>query len=342
MEALERVSLADATDMLVSAFCASGVPVGPARSVAGALVAAEAQGQAGHGFSRFGDYLAQVRSGKINPHAKIKVHAPRPASLLIDADCGFAYPALDAAVEQGAALAKQYGIAAMAVTNSHHCGALSIQVERLAEQGLVAMMFANAPKAIAPWGGKQALFGTNPIAFAAPRLAQAPLVIDLSLSKVARGKIMNAKKTGQPIPEGWALDRDGQATTDPDAALNGTMLPIADAKGTSLALMVEILAAVLTSAALSSEASSFFAAEGPPPRVGQLLLAIDAKGLSPSFYQRLDSLLSMIEGSDGARLPGARRLACLAEAQARGLMVQPRYLQSVRAAASGAYPSRTA
>lgn len=334
MDAQERISLAEARDMLAAALRANGLGDGPAYSVAEALVSAEAQGQAGHGFSRFDDYLAQVRSGKINPRAEIKVSAPRPASLLVDADCGFAYPALDMAVEQGAELAKRYGIAAMAVTNSHHCGALAVQVERLAERGLVAMMFANSPKAIAPWGGKQALFGTNPIAFAAPRRSEPPLVIDLSLSKVARGKIMNAKKTGQSIPEGWALDKDGQATTDPEAALGGTMLPIADAKGTSLALMVEILAAVLTSAALSSEASSFFAAEGPAPRVGQFLLAIDAEALSGDFFDRLEVLLGMIEGSEGARLPGKRRLASMAKAEQDGLLVAPHYLRSVREAAS--------
>lgn len=336
MEALERISLADATDLVVSALSANGLSRETASSVACALVAAEAQGQAGHGFSRFDDYLAQLRSGKINPNAIVTSTCPRPATVVIDADFGFAYPALDEAVHMGASLAKTYGTAVMAVTNSHHCGALSIQVERLAEKGLVAFMFANAPKAIAPWGGKEALFGTNPIAFAAPRLGQAPLVIDLSLSKVARGKIMNAKKTGQAIPEGWALDKDGQPTTDPEAALGGTMLPIADAKGTSLALMVEILAAVVTSAALSCEASSFFAAEGPPPRVGQFLMAIDAPALSDSFADRLEHLLSMIEASDGARLPGTRRLDSLAKAEENGLLVQPRYLATVRAAAQPA------
>ena len=130
-------------------------------------------------------------------------------------------------------------------------------------QGLIGIMVANTPAAIAPWGGNKPLYGTNPIAFAAPRAGQDPLVIDLSLSVVARGKVMNAKKTGQSIPEGWALDKDGQSTTDPNAALDGgTMVPIGEAKGTALALMVEILAASLTGANTSADMPSFFASSG--------------------------------------------------------------------------------
>ena len=271
----ENISLPDATALITAAMAASGVPPAPAASVARALVAAEAEGQVGHGFSRVGDYAAQVRSGKINAGAKIAVAAPLPASLRVDADCGFAYPALEVAIAAGLPVAKEFGIAIMGITNSHHCGALSVQVDRIARAGLIGLMVANAPKAIAPWGGRDPLFGTNPIAFAVPRAGTDPLVIDLSLSRVARGKVMNARKSGQRIPEGWALDPDGNPTTDPEAALAGTMLPIGGPKGTSLALMVEILSAVFTGAAMSFEASSFFAADGPPPRVGQTLIAIN-------------------------------------------------------------------
>jgi (2R)-3-sulfolactate dehydrogenase (NADP+) len=154
-------------------------------------------------------------------------------------------------------------------------------------------MVANTPKAMAPWGGGAAVFGTNPIAFAAPREGAAPLVIDLSLSKIARGKVMAAKKRGEPIPEGWALGPDGEPTTSPDAALAGTMLPMGDAKGAALALMVEILAATLTGANYSYEATSFFDAEGAPPGVGQLLIAMRAAGpAGRAFDARLEALIA--------------------------------------------------
>ncbi len=330
----ERMTLADAEAVIQTAFASNGLGPEAAASVARALVAAEAEGQGGHGFSRLADYIAQLRSGKVNGQAKIQVSQPKPSLVLVDADYGFAYPALDQAFEQGVAVAKQQGMAAIAVRHSHHCGALSLQVERFAEQGLVALMFANTPKAIAPWGGKAALYGTNPIAFAAPRDGQTPLVIDLSLSKVARGKVSAAAKKGEAIPEGWALDSQGEPTTDPDAALAGTMLPIGDAKGTSLALMVEILAAVVVGSALSSEASSFFLADGPAPDVGQFILALDASALSTDFAPRLEGLLALIEAQEGARLPGSRRLASRKVAKEQGLMVPKVYLEAARAAAS--------
>ncbi|MEM1235067.1 MAG: Ldh family oxidoreductase, partial [Pseudomonadota bacterium] len=244
-----NISLADAEDLLIRVFAAAGVASVAARSTAVALVAAEAEGQGGHGFSRVADYVAQVQSGKVNGAAHPQIVHETSAAIRVDAGLGFAYPALDLARDQGLPRARHAGIALMAVGNSHHCGALSVQVEKIAEAGLIGLMVANAPKAIAPWGAKEPFYGTNPIAFATPRADGPPLVIDLSLSKVARGKVMAAKKAGHAIPEGWALDADGNATTDPDAALAGTMVPIGEAKGTALALMVELLAAALTGSA---------------------------------------------------------------------------------------------
>ncbi|NNL18612.1 MAG: Ldh family oxidoreductase, partial [Boseongicola sp.] len=250
------------------------------------------------------------------------------------ADCGFAYPAIETAISELIPVAKDMGIAIAAVGNSHHCGALSLQVEKLANAGLIGLMFTNSPKAIAPWGSSEPLFGTNPIAFGVPREKVDPLVIDLSLSKVARGKVMNAKKQGKPIPEGWALDAVGNPTTDADAALGGTMLPIGDAKGAALALMVEILAAPLTGSAFSYEAGSFFTAEGVPPRVGQTLIAIRPNSDGTGFADRLEELLTAITELEGTRLPGARRLAAIAHAQSDGLSVPSKYIEAARALAS--------
>ena len=194
---------------------------------------------------------------------------------------------------------------------------------------MIGLMVANTPSAIAPWGAKTPIFGTNPIAFAAPRDGKAPLVIDLSLSKVARGKVMNAKKTGQPIPPDWALDAEGMPTTDPEAALAGSMMPIGEAKGTALALIVEILAAVMTRSALSAEAASFFNPDGPPPGVGQWLLAMSPPDVA-GFGAGLDHLLGLIEAQEGARLPGARRLMALDTAARDGIVVPSAYLTVAR------------
>ncbi len=321
-----RISIADAKALIHAALSAAGVPDDAAASVAAALVAAEAEGQVGHGFSRLGDYVAQVRTGKINAGARITTTQRGPSSLLIDADQGFAFPALDAALSAGLPVAEEMGIAIMAVANSHHCGALSVQVEKIANAGMMGIMFANSPKAIAPWGGKEAIFGTNPIAFATPQAEGAPLVIDLSLSKVARGKVMNAKKSNQPIPLGWALDAQGDPTSDPEAALGGTMVPIGEAKGTALALMVEILTAAFTGSAMSYQAGSFFAADGPAPRVGQTLLAIRPDPAS-GFLARVAELLHTIQSMEGVRLPGARRQEAIRAAEADGLSVSADYIE---------------
>lgn len=333
MSDTDQIGLDEARALIKDALRASGATEAQAGPTAAALVAAEAEGQVGHGFSRLEDYAAQVRTGKINPDAEITTTQLQPASILVNADCGFAYPAIEMAIATLIPNANEMGIAIAAIGNSHHCGALSLQVEKLADAGLIGLMFTNAPKAIAPWGSHQPVFGTNPIAFAVPRKDAPPLVIDLSLSKVARGKVMNAKKQGKAIPEGWALDAQGNPTTDAEAALGGTMVPIGDAKGSALALMVEILAAALTGSAFSYEAGSFFTADGVPPRVGQTLIAIRPNSGGTGFADRLEELLGEIVALDGARLPGTRRLAAIEDAKSNGLSVSRSYLEAARALA---------
>ena len=293
-----------------------------AACVARALVAAEIDGHKGHGMSRLPSYAAQAASGKVDGHAVPALEPTAAAAVRIDASNGFAFPALGLAVKTVSERVAETGIAAAAVHRSHHFGQAGYHVEQLAAVGLIGLVFGNSPKAIAPWGGSEGVFGTNPIAFAAPRRSQPPLVIDLSLSKVARGKIMVAAKQGEPIPEGWALDSSGRPTTDAQAAMQGTMLPMGDAKGAALVLMVEILAAALTGARFGFEASSFFTADGEPPGVGQFLVAIDPGAFSGGvFAERLETLVGAILEQEGTRLPGARCLALRAAAERDGLII---------------------
>jgi (2R)-3-sulfolactate dehydrogenase (NADP+) len=327
------LTLAEAEELVVATLtrCRTNVP--NARSVARALVAAEADGLKGHGLSRLPSYAAQAKVGKVDGFATPVMTHPRPAVLAIDAGHGFAFPALDAAVAALPEIARQQGLAAAPIRRSHHCGAAGHPVERLAEQGLVALMFANTPGAIAPWGGSKPVFGTNPIAFACPLPGRAAFVVDLSMSKVARGNILAAKQRGEQIPEGWALDASGVPTTDPDAALAGTMLPFGDAKGTALALMVELLAAGLTGANFAAEASSFLDAKGEPPGTGQLILVFDPAPFGGSgILGRFAMLAAAIEQQPGARLPGTRRLALRQKANAEGLDISDALLAEIAAA----------
>ncbi|MEM7731399.1 MAG: Ldh family oxidoreductase [Pseudomonadota bacterium] len=322
-----RMSIEALTDLVERAFLHNQTSRKNARIVAEALVAAEVDGQGGHGLSRVASYAAQAKSGKVQGEAEPHLTKPRSSVLHVDARNGFAFPALNLVQTELPVVAEAHGVAAAYVYNSHHCGQLGAHVEALAEAGVIALMVANSPPAMAPWGGSRPLFGTNPIAFAAPRADGPPLVIDLSLSKVARGKVMAASKTGTPIPEGWALDAAGQPTSDAAAALKGTMLPMGDAKGAALALIVEILCATLTGAKHSYEATSFFDAEGPPPGVGQTLITFSPQ---PEFTTRLEALLQMIRAQDGTRLPGEARHARRAEAAKAGLEVPDHLLTDIK------------
>jgi (2R)-3-sulfolactate dehydrogenase (NADP+) len=325
------ITLAETERLARQALENAGTAPSVAASVARALARAEADGLSSHGLARIPAYCAQVRSGKVDGRAAPQLIPLGTGGARADARYGFAFPALDLAIDDATARAANACACAVAITHSHHFGVAGHHVERLAERGLIGLIVGNSPGGIAPWGGRRALFGTNPIAFACPRKAEAPLVIDVSLSKVARGKVMVAAQRGEPIPDDWALDAKGRPTTDPKAALAGTMLPLGDAKGAALALMVEILAAALTGANFAGEASSFFDDKGPPPGVGQCLIAIDPGPFSEStFLDRLEILLGAIEEEPGARLPGARRRALRDRAVAEGITVPEPLLMKVR------------
>ena len=186
-------------------------------------------------------------------------------------------------------------------------------------------------------GGRHPIFGTNPIAAIFPRRGDAvPLMVDLSLSEVARGKLMLAAKEGKPIPAGWALDAQGNPTTDPKAGLEGSMLPIGAAsspKGAMLALVVELLVTALIGANFGFEASSFFVDEGNRPRIGQTFIVIDPDALAgrESFLDRVEVLVREMLVDDGVRLPGARRETLLAKARVEGLTIGDGLLASLRA-----------
>jgi (2R)-3-sulfolactate dehydrogenase (NADP+) len=332
-DAPERLAVTDLEHLVARALERVGTSSANAASVARALVAAEVDGQKGHGLSRVASYAAQVRAGKVDGHAAPTSERPRPAALAVDAAHGFAYPALDLAVAQLPAMVQACGVAAAGIRRSHHAGALGLVAERLAEAGLVALVFANTPSAMAAWGGQRGLFGTNPIAFAAPRLGGRPIVIDLALSAVARGKILAAAQKGDAIPLGWATDRDGQPTTDAKAALDGTLLPSGGAKGAALALMVELLAAAVTGSLFAYEASSFLDDKGSPPSTGQLVIALDgsALGANASMQARVTALALEIEQDANARLPGSRRYSLRDSAQRDGIAVDVQTLSQLHA-----------
>jgi (2R)-3-sulfolactate dehydrogenase (NADP+) len=198
---------------------------------------------------------------------------------------------------------------------------------------MVGLAFSNSPAAMNAWGGKRALFGTNPVAAIFPRTGADPLAIDLALSEVARGKLMVAAKEGKSIPLGWALDAAGNPTTDPAAGLKGSMAPAGGVKGAMLALTIELLVTALTGAHFGFEADSFFDVKGNKPKLGQLFLVINpnAMGGADVFAERVETLITAMLEDGEVRLPGARRYALAAKAARDGLNVSDATLAQIRA-----------
>ncbi|HEX3501573.1 MAG TPA: Ldh family oxidoreductase [Stellaceae bacterium] len=328
---IETVPASDLRDLATRGLVAAGATEPNAASAAVALIAAELDGLPSHGLSRLPFYAEQISRGKVDGKAMPTLSRPAAAMLHVDAHGGLAFPAIDLGFAAIPGIARESGVIALGIANSHHAGVVGHHVERLATQGLVAIAFANTPAAIAPFGGTRGIFGTNPIAFACPRRNNAPLVIDLSISIVARGKLLIAASKGEAIPPGWALDKAGNPTTDAQTALAGTIVPIGGAKGAALALMVEILAAGLTGSQFGFEASSFFDAEGPPPRTGQLFLALDPSALAgPSFRDRIEALCAAMLADPAVRLPGERRLASRSRFARDGIPVPAKLLAELR------------
>ncbi len=320
---MPRLPLDDARSLAAAALERAGANPRMAAATAAALVAAEAEGQSGHGLSRIAQYAAFLRNGRADGTAEPAIVAQRGGAVLVDARHGLAYPALALAMEEVAARAASHGIAFAGITNSHHSGAMGLPVAALARRGLVALAFTNSPAAMPVPGGRRALMGTNPVAAAFPRRGADPLVIDMALSEVARGKIMVAAKEGRPIPEGWALDAEGKPTTDARAALSGAMLAMGGTKGALLALVVELLCVALTGAAFGFEADSFFEEDGNRPRLGQAILAVDPGALAGQgvYLDRIEALLAAMQADPDVRLPGSRRAALAARAAAEGIEV---------------------
>jgi len=318
-----------------AALTRNGASLPQARATALALVTAQASGVPSHGLSRVAMYVAHLRAGRVLGMATPRVSNERQAALLIDADNGFAFPACYMAIELAIDRARQNGIAMAAVTNSHHFGMAAYHLDPVAEAGMVGIACGNSPAAMPAAGGKKAIFGTNPIAAVFPRKNHPPLSVDLSLSEVARGKLMVAAERGESIPLGWALDAEGHPTTDPQKGLAGSMLPMGGTKGAMLALVVELLVTTLTGAHFGAEADSFFVNEGNQPKLGQAFIVIDPNALGGSavYSERIEALLSAMLADEGVRLPGQRRADLIATAKTKGIEVPQSLLDAIRSLA---------
>jgi (2R)-3-sulfolactate dehydrogenase (NADP+) len=324
--------------LMSSALRRAGATPAMAAATARALMVAEMEGIASHGASRIPQYCGHVRNGRANGAAVPVVSGESKAACVVDARQGLAFEACAVAAREAVRRAKEFGVAYVAVANSNHFGVAAFHLEPVVAAGLVGLAMGNSPAAMPAWGGKRALFGTNPIAAGFPRRAGPPLLIDLSLSAVARGKIMVAARDGKPIPEGWAVDKEGRPTTDAKAALEGSMLPAGGVKGAMLALTVELLVCALSGSAFGFESDSFFTDEGRPTRIGQAILAIDPAALAGKgvYEERVETLIEAMLEDEDVRLPGERRRINRERAEREGLSVPAELMTKIRALAGEA------
>jgi (2R)-3-sulfolactate dehydrogenase (NADP+) len=302
-----RFTLQAATDLAVRAIRGAGASEEAALALARATVSANAHGKGSSGFSHLMDYLAALKAERIVGDAEPVVSSPAPAAIHCDARGGIAQAGFDRAFDSLSERARTFGIALFAQNGSYTTGELGYYPRRLAEAGLVAFAATSGPALMTAAGAKTPVYCTNPIAFAAPLDEGPPLLIDQASSATAFVQLRHYAERGETLPAGWAVDADGEPTTDPQAALRGALLAFGDARGANIALMVEVMAAGLAGANWALDAPSFISGDRSPG-AGLLVIAITPSLLAPDFPQRLRVQLDRL-AKLGVHIPGRRAAA---------------------------------
>jgi LDH2 family malate/lactate/ureidoglycolate dehydrogenase len=305
-------------------FSVAGMPPEDAAVMADKLVGAHLRGFDTHGVNCIPNYVANLREGRVAAWPDIRLERRALWAWAVDGGNGMGHVVADRAMTAVIGSVREIGIGIASVRQSTHFGAACLYPLMAAEQGFIGMTLANMAPHVAPWGSREQLFGTNPLAIAVPAGKRPPFVLDMATSAAARRKFRMALELGEPIPEGWALDADGNPTTDPAAAMEGVALPMGGAKGSGLGMMVEILAGVLSGAHFAGEVLDMYTNYGRPADSGNFLLALDPSVFLPvdDFARRMDDLIDRLKaleaapGFDEVRFPGERG-ARLAEERRR-------------------------
>ncbi len=290
------VDAARLLDFATAVYAGQGVPQEDARLIADTLVQADLWGHQSHGVLRLGWYLDRLRNKVMNPVTQPEFTVDAGALALIDGHDGVGHVLAKRAAEGAIARAKKHGVAAVGVRMSNHFGTCMYYTLMGAREGCVMLLTSNGGPAMAPWGGRQKIVGTNPWSVAAPAGKHAPFVVDMANTGVARGKIYLARNKRLPIPLGWAIDKDGAPTTDPQAAIDGIILPMAEHKGYAIAAMVDILSGVLTgSGFLSAVHSPYKTAD--KSNCGHFFVAINIAAIQPlaEFHARMEQWVAEVK-----------------------------------------------
>ena len=305
---VESVSLDEIERQSVAALVRHGASEWVAREVARAIRKAEANSNKICGLYYLESYCVQLQTGRVDGRAEPEVSRPRPGAVFVDARLGFAQSAFARGIGPAIEVAREMGNCSMAVGHSHTCTAVGYFTEQFAQAGLLAIGMTNAPACVSPPGGNRAVLGTNPVAMSVPaKGGGVAFQFDQSTSAIAIGKIRVAAANGDKIPLGWAVDKNGDATDDPNAALEGSLLSAGGYKGFGFGLMAELLASAATGSLSSCTAPPLKAPEGPAHDLGQYYLIIDPTTFSgDQFWEGLDALAATVSEQQGARLPGSR------------------------------------
>ena len=328
-----HMSLDEVRALSTEVLIANGMSEANAMVIADVVTQAEADGTHSHGLFRVPGYVTSMRSGRMNGKAVPEVTEKSPGLVAVDSKNGFSPPAIIAGKPLAIEKAKSQGIAALGLRNNGNLNALWWEAEHFGDAGLICLTMSTSQSFVAPWGGNKALFGTDPIAFACPRAGKPPMVFDYATSASARGEIQVAAREGHSIPKGWALDKDGNDTTDPAAALEGVQLPFGGHKGNAIMIMVELLSAGLTGGNFCFEAQeqvdAFGGHDAGPSNAGQLFILIDPKGFHETFLDRVEALFGKILAQEGTRIPGDRRYANRARSATDGIECQAALHQQI-------------
>jgi LDH2 family malate/lactate/ureidoglycolate dehydrogenase len=315
-------------DFIARALAAAGVPPEDARVVAGLMAESDARGADAHGVFRLPQYVKQIQGGAVNPRANIRVIENRPGTALLDGDNGLGHLVMKRATELAIEKARQCGIGWAGTRHSNHAGPAQLYPRMAAARDMIGMYFCvGNTNLVPPWGGTEVLLSTNPIAIAVPASRHGAIVLDMATTNTAFGKIRLKAQRGEPMPEGWMIDREGKPLTDPKRASEGFLLPIGGPKGYGLALMIGLLAGTLNGAAFGRDVIDYTVDSKTPSNTGQAILAVDIAAFSDvaDFKAKVDEVWEVMKSSptlpgvDEVRLPGERSEQIYRERMAHGV-----------------------
>ena len=303
------ISLKEIYDLAKKTLLFNGCDEENASILSDTIMRAERDGSLSHGLFRLPAYVASLKSGKVNGKARPEVKKISPSVIRVLGNSAFAPMVLKVGLPELIKLAKETGVAVLAITNSHHMAAMWPETEAIAESGLVGFACTSYKPMVAPAGAKKALFGTNPISFAWPRPGKTPVVYDMATAAMAMGEVMVAARDGHTVPLGTGLNKDGKETTDPkEISKGGVLLPFGGYKGSAIAMMVELLAGALVGENFSYETAAKDNKDGGPPSGGEFILAISPEKIAgPDWEKHSDEFFKKMQSMDGVRLPGERR-----------------------------------